>query len=188
MFKITENLDCYQALAWWQYDSQWGLRHGLLGWHHAFVIGWSKYRLGLPSAPLHYGLTWPVGIRTVCPPTQWQSRSTVLTTGKCLLWGLCQGTVKESSEKLMLYIEGILPRGPYRPCVSMAGRALLAGYHRYVDHENFRIWIGWYSSKPFKSCRHSKFDPLVLKLEFSEKDSSIPWLLMPRLLVSPGHQ
>ena len=33
------------------------------------------------------------------------------------------------------YIEGILPKGPYLPCVSMAthaGRALLAGYPRYV--------------------------------------------------------
>ena len=29
------------------------------------------------------------------------------------------------------HIEGILPKGPYLPCVSMAGRALLAGYHRY---------------------------------------------------------
>ena len=29
-----------------------------------------------------------------------------------------------------LYIEGILPKGSYLPCVSMAGRALLAGYHR----------------------------------------------------------
>ena len=28
-----------------------------IGWHHDFVIGWSKYRFGLPSAPLHYGLT-----------------------------------------------------------------------------------------------------------------------------------
>ena len=28
-----------------------------IGWHHPFVIGWSKDRLGLPSAPLHYGLT-----------------------------------------------------------------------------------------------------------------------------------
>ena len=28
-------------------------------------------------------------------------------------------------------IEGILPKGPYLPCVSMAGRALLAWYHRY---------------------------------------------------------
>ena len=26
--------------------------------------------------------------------------------------------------------EGILPKGPYLPCASMAGRALLAGYHR----------------------------------------------------------
>ena len=26
------------------------------------------------------------------------------------------------------YVEGILPKGPYLPCVSMAGRALLAGY------------------------------------------------------------
>ena len=35
------------------------------GWRHAFVIGWSKYRLGLPSTPLHYGIRWPVGIPTV---------------------------------------------------------------------------------------------------------------------------
>ena len=27
-----------------------------VGWHHSFVIGWSKDRLGLPSAPSHYGL------------------------------------------------------------------------------------------------------------------------------------
>ena len=31
-----------------------------------------------------------------------------------------------------IYLEGILPKGPYLPCVSMAGRALLAGYHRSV--------------------------------------------------------
>ena len=36
-----------------------------IGWHHAFVIGWSKDRLGLPSAHCIYGLTWPVGIPTV---------------------------------------------------------------------------------------------------------------------------
>ena len=28
--------------------------------------------------------------------------------------------------------EGILPKGPYLPCVSMAGRALLVGYHRIL--------------------------------------------------------
>ena len=36
-----------------------------IGWQHIFVIGWSKYRLVLHSAPLHYGLAWPVGIPIV---------------------------------------------------------------------------------------------------------------------------
>ena len=30
-----------------------------------------------------------------------------------------------------IHIEGMLPKGPYLPCVIMAGRALLAGYPRY---------------------------------------------------------
>ena len=61
-----------------------------IGWHHPFVIGWSKDRLGLPSAPLHYGLTWPVGI-----PTVFQTPVTVPLHCNCLLLGLCKGTVKE---------------------------------------------------------------------------------------------
>ena len=36
-----------------------------IGWHHPFVIGWSKDRWALPSAPLHYGFTWSVGIPNV---------------------------------------------------------------------------------------------------------------------------
>ena len=46
------------------------------------------------------------------------------------------------------YIEGILPKGPYLPCVSMASRALLAGYHRYVmtvsssDQQSFKNQVG----------------------------------------------
>ena len=32
----------------------------------------------------------------------------------------------------MFLIKGILPNGPYLPCVSMVGRAILAGYHRYM--------------------------------------------------------
>ena len=54
-----------------------------IGWHHAFVIGWSKYRLRLPSAPLHYGLTWPMGIPPFFRP-QWQY----------LPLGLCKGLWK----------------------------------------------------------------------------------------------
>ena len=34
-------------------------------WPHPFVIGYCKYKFGLPNAPLHYGLTWPVGIPIV---------------------------------------------------------------------------------------------------------------------------
>ena len=34
-------------------------------------------------------------------------------------------------------IEDILPKGSYLPCVSMVGRALLAGYPRYVDLGNY---------------------------------------------------
>ena len=41
------------------------------------------------------------------------------------------------SPRILTYIEGILPKGPYLPCVSMAGRALLAGYHRYLPHISF---------------------------------------------------
>ena len=44
------------------------------------------------------------------------------------------------------YIEGILPKGPYLPCVSMAGRALLAGYHWYARS------IGEATSFPSKVC------------------------------------
>ena len=56
----------------------------------------------------------------VAPATRWpkdvHSRRAAVTTEKNKTWG--------SS------VEGILPKWPYLPCVSMAGRALLAGYHR----------------------------------------------------------
>ena len=59
------------------------------------MIGWSNYRLGLPSAPLRYGLTWPVGIPTVFH-TPMTVLCTALTAGKCLPLGLCNGTVEDS--------------------------------------------------------------------------------------------
>ena len=58
----------------------------------------------------------------------------------------------------MEHIEGILPKGPYLPCVSMAGRALLAGYHWYdislCLHPNINVVViptvfcGWVKSCP----------------------------------------
>ena len=41
------------------------------------------------------------------------------------------GTYVMGDVNAYAYIEGILPKGPYLPCVSMAGRALLARYPRY---------------------------------------------------------
>ena len=35
-----------------------------IGWHHPFVIGWSKY-IGIAKCPLHYWLTWPMRIPRV---------------------------------------------------------------------------------------------------------------------------
>ena len=37
------------------------------------------------------------------------------------------------------HIEGILPKGPYLPCVSMASRAILAGHPRYMF--NYHEWF-----------------------------------------------
>ena len=39
------------------------------------------------------------------------------------------------------YIEGILPKGPYPPCLRMAERALVAGYPRYVCSQRLFIDI-----------------------------------------------
>ena len=38
-----------------------------------------------------------------------------------------------------IYIEGILPKGPYPPCLRMEDRALLTGYPR-------RTWVVWWRS------------------------------------------
>ena len=37
-------------------------------------------------------------------------------------------TPSRQRQSITPYVEGILPKGPYPPCVSMADRALLAGY------------------------------------------------------------
>ena len=47
------------------------------------------------------------------------------------LFGKCQ----------MPQIEGVLSKGPYLPCVSMAGRALLAGYHWYTVRRCMRMLL-----------------------------------------------
>ena len=57
-----------------------------------------------------------------------------LTTGNCFSRAACRLVTswwRNDMDRLQ-HIEGILPKGPYLPCVSMAGWALLAGYPRYL--------------------------------------------------------
>ena len=49
-------------------------------------------------------------------------------------WAICW----HNDDWAWTYIDGILPKGPYPPCLRMADRALLAGYPRYTE---FGTWI-----------------------------------------------
>ena len=40
------------------------------------------------------------------------------------------------------YIDGILPKGPYPPCLHMADRAFLAAYPRYMPIIGSDLWLG----------------------------------------------
>ena len=49
-----------------------------------------------------------------------------------IAFGIVAATVFAGSWYLGIrHIDGILPKGPYLPCLRMKDRALLAGYHRY---------------------------------------------------------
>ena len=73
---------------------------------------------------------------TACLWSQWDGRDWLQATGKKIK----NKTLQQNYEVLYqwkkqyhtcTHIDGILLEGPYLPCVSMAGRALLAGYHRH---------------------------------------------------------
>ena len=51
-------------------------------------------------------------------------------------WPNKHKNIKHHLELLALcaYIDGILPKGPYPPCLCMADKALLVGYPRYVPY------------------------------------------------------
>ena len=84
-------LECYPVLTWWYNRTVSGVWDMASNWlASTFCDGWSKYKLGLPSAPLHYGPLWPVGISTIFRP-QWQSLCTAPMAGRCLPLGLCKG-------------------------------------------------------------------------------------------------
>ena len=78
----------------------------------------------------------------------------------------------------ILSIEGILPKGSYLPCVSMAGRALLAGYPRHIVQGHF-TGTGAISLK--RKCLHFdeidfiKLKSFQLKRIVSIRSPQCPW-------------
>ena len=81
------------------------------------------------------------------------------------------------------YIEPILPKGPYLPCVSIAGRALLAGYPRYLiinKHVLVVCDVKLYSfSNYFNDCAFTAFGWLCKVFSFAAKSMS---KILPRWL------
>ena len=61
----------------------------------------------------------------------------------------------------LIYIDGILPKGPYQPCLRIADRALLAGYPRYAAllslfhvPNGFAIFARCRASRSVKQSKH----------------------------------
>ena len=69
---------------------------------------------------------------------EWRQYANKLITGSVI----CDGERKSYGyfAYFIRYFEGILPKGPYLPCVSMAGRVLLAGYPRFVFRIVRSLW------------------------------------------------
>ena len=67
------------------------------------------------------------------------------------------GNMAYNVKVVIPYVEGILPKGPYPPCLRMADRALLAGYPRCVrDWHRVSVW-----------CQINKLINKKTKYEFS---------------------
>ena len=57
------------------------------------------------------------------------------------------------------HFEGILPKGPYMPCVGMTGRALLVGCHRFLVLP-FKLYVA-YSNQIHKHDLNSSYKPRI---------------------------
>ena len=100
-------------------------------------------------------------------PRRWTCFSVILRYSHYIGLGnnLLPGGTKPLPKPILTYqIEGILPKGPYLPCVSMAGRALLAGYHHNVFCEQFHKKSSWHPV-----CKmYSRDYILKLRMHFPE--------------------
>ena len=73
-----------------------------------------------------------------CPWCYWAKHKAMVLFSA--INGKTDGTLSQLSLIVLTccYIEGILPKGPYPPCLRMADRAILAGYPWYVS--DLHVW------------------------------------------------
>ena len=101
---------------------------------------WSLTLLRIFSLKRWYFLSY-IYNENPCRYVETESHGLLIDTGSWWLASLTPvntGMYVNSSPASAAYIEGILPKGPNLPCVSMVGRALLAGYPRYASVN----WVG----------------------------------------------
>ena len=94
-----------------------------IGWHHPFVIGWSKYRLGLLHSQCIVGLSNWWEFSPFCKG-HWQS-----PCSKILPLGLCKVTVKVSNQ-IMTLLGGQGAKG-----------LMVSSLHK-IKVSKF-VWYGW---------------------------------------------
>ena len=90
--------------------------------------------------------------------------------------------------------EAILPKGPYLPCVSMAGRALLAGYPRFektlrdtlfnfLENMNLEPWFTFVSVFLSQSTQYGEIMGMVgMCMWMMAVCTSVPASVFPRFL------
>ena len=83
--------------------------------------------------------------------------------------------VNEHTTKFSRYIDGILPKGPYPPCLRMADRALLVGYI-YLNTVATRDYVG--SILPGQTVNNGS----------PGADMTMPWTVMHELARVVGNQ
>ena len=92
-------------------------------------------------------------------------------TNPWMCWLDLSNIINLCSEMSQPHLEGILPKGPYLPCVSMACRALLVGYHRSEELRYFFVHNGpgfvflWYQLT---------LDPFLPEASFGLRVFSLP--------------
>ena len=78
--------------------------------------------------------------------------------------GIDSSDVVQSGHKSLFDFDGILPKGPYLPCLCMADRALLAGYPRCMFDRSHGSTLWHIISYRTTLCRHPNVPVILTKI------------------------